>query len=319
MIRGAMRVIRHLDRCADRFAAPVVTLGNFDGVHAGHQEILSRVVTQARERKSDSVVITFYPHPSVVLAPDRSSAALMPLRDRLARIREHGVGALVLKRFTRAFATLEPEAFVERYLVARLGASKVIIGHSVNFGRGRRGNAATLEAAGVRHGFAVEVVGPVEVDGIAVSSTEVRRRLTAGEVALAGRLLRRAYAVEGRVVEGDRRGRKLGFPTANVRPRLAPLVPDGVYAVRVEWTERAGGRHHEHPGVANVGRNPTFGHGRERTLEPHLFDFDGNLYGERLRVSFIERLRGEMKFASVGALVDQIAADAAEARRVLGV
>jgi riboflavin kinase/FMN adenylyltransferase len=314
-----MRVLRHLLACADRFASPVATLGNFDGVHAGHQEILQRVVGQARERAADSVVITFYPHPTAVLAPERAPAALSPLRDRLERIREHGVTALVLQRFTAEFALLEPEEFIERFLVRRLGVSKVIIGHSVNFGRRRRGNAGTLEEAGRRHGFAVEVVGPVEVDGITVSSTEVRSRLSAGDVALAARLLGRLYAVDGRVVEGDHRGQQLGFPTANVRPRLGPLVPDGVYAVRVEWIERASGRKIERPGVANVGRNPTFGQGRERTLEPHLFDFNGNLYGERLRVSFVERLRGEMKFSSVHALVQQIGEDAAQARRVLQV
>jgi len=314
-----MRVLRHLDRARDGFKSPVATLGNFDGVHAGHQEILSRVVGQAKARGVDSVVITFYPHPTAVLAPDRAPAALSPLHDRLARIREHGVGALVLQHFTPAFAALEAEEFVKRYLVDRLGVGKVIIGHSVNFGRKRSGTAKTLEEAGRRHGFDVEVVGPVQVDGIAVSSTEVRKRLAAGEVTLAARLLRRAYTVEGRVLVGDRRGRKLGFPTANLRPRLGPLVPNGVYAVRVAWTDRTSGARIDRPGVANVGLNPTFGEGRQRTLEPHLFDFDGDLYGARLQVSFIERLRGELKFSSVDALVEQIGRDAAAARAVLGV
>jgi len=314
-----MRVVRHLSSCPDRFASPVITLGNFDGVHAGHQEILSRVVAQAKARGVDSVVITFYPHPTSVLAPDRAPAALAPLHDRLASIRDHGVDALVLQHFTAAFAALEAEEFIDRYLVERLGARKVIIGHSVNFGRRRGGSARTLEEAGRRHGFEVEVVGPVEVDGIAVSSTEVRNRLAAGEVALAARLLRRPYGVEGRVLVGDRRGRKLGFPTANLRPRLGPLVPNGVYAVRAAWTDRASGERHERAGVANVGLNPTFGEGRQRTLEPHLFDFDGDLYGERLHVSFVERLRGELKFSSVDALVEQIGKDAAAARAVLKV
>ncbi len=308
-----MRVIRHLEACERRFRSPVATLGNFDGVHRGHQEILSRVVGQAREIGGEAVLITFFPHPTAVLAPARAPAALGSLRERLARFRDAGVDIVVLQHFTRAFAALDADAFVERYLVRRLGVAKVVIGHSVNFGRARGGSAATLAEAGARLGFEVEVVGPVTVDGIAVSSTAVRDRLAAGEVVLASRLLGRAYAVEGRVVRGDRRGQALGFPTANVRPRTTVLVPDGVYAVRVEWNGE------RRDGVANVGRNPTFGQGRARTLEAHLFEFDGELYGRALRVEFVDRLRGEMKFASPRELVEQIREDAARAREVLKV
>ncbi|HET9761987.1 MAG TPA: bifunctional riboflavin kinase/FAD synthetase [Casimicrobiaceae bacterium] len=306
-----MQVIRHLEASRARFESPVATLGNFDGVHVGHQEILARVVRQAAERHVDGVVITFFPHPTSVLAPERASAPLTPLCERLGWMREAGVSTVVLQHFTRAFAALEAMAFVERYLVRRLGVVKVIIGHSVNFGRGRGGNAATLEEAGRRFGFEVEVVGPVTVDGIAVSSTEVRKCLLAGDVVLGARLLGRTYAVQGRVIVGDRRGRGLGFPTANLRPRAPILVPDGVYAVHAEWGgERRGG-------VANVGRKPTFGQGHLRTLEAHLFQFDGDLYGERLRVSFVERLRGETRFPSPQALVEQIRKDAERAREVL--
>jgi riboflavin kinase/FMN adenylyltransferase len=306
-----MQVIRHLEACERRFRSPVVTLGNFDGVHRGHQEILARVVRQARELAGEAVVITFFPHPTAVLAPARAPAALGSLRERLMRFREAGVDVVLLQRFTRAFAALDAEAFIERYLARRLKVAKVVIGHSVNFGRGRGGSAATLVAAGPRLGFEVEVVGPVSVDGIAVSSTAVRERLAVGEVAVASRLLGRAYALEGRVVRGDRRGQGLGFPTANVRPRTPVLVPDGVYAVRARWNGE------RRDGVANVGRNPTFGQGRERTLEAHLFEFDGELYGRALRVEFVERLRGEMKFASAQALVEQIREDARRAREVL--
>jgi riboflavin kinase / FMN adenylyltransferase len=306
-----MQVIRHLEASRARFESPVATLGNFDGVHVGHREILARVVRQAAERRGDGVVITFFPHPTSVLAPERAPVSLTPLCERLARIRDAGVSTVILQRFTRAFAALEARDFVERYLVRRLGVVKVIIGHSVNFGRGRGGNAATLEEAGRRFGFEVEVVGPVTVDGIAVSSTEVRKCLSVGDVVLGAQLLGRTYSVEGRVIVGDRQGRGLGFPTANLRPRSPILVPDGVYAVYGEWGgERRGG-------VANVGRKPTFGQGHLRTLETHLFDFDGDLYGERLRVSFVERLRGETRFPSAQALVEQIHKDAARAREVL--
>ena len=283
----------------------VATLGNFDGVHVGHQEILSRVVRQAAERRAQAVVVTFFPHPTAVLAPARAPAALGSLHDRLSRMREMGVDTVVVQHFTRAFAGLEAAEFIERYLVQRLGARKVIIG------RARGGSAATLEAAGRRLGFEVEIVGPVTVDGVAVSSTEVRQRLAAGDVTASARLLGRAYAVEGRVVVGDRRGHTLGFATANLRPRSPILVADGVYAVRARWDGE------QRSGVANVGRKPTFGRGRERTLEAHLFEFSGDLYGARLRVELVERLRGEMRFASPQALVEQIRRDAVRAREVL--
>ncbi len=306
-----MRIVRHVERELGHLTAPVVTLGNFDGVHCGHREILSRVVRQARERSATPLVLTFFPHPAAVLAPERAPTPLAPLADRLERFREAGIDIVIVHPFTRAFASLEAEDFIRRYLVETLHVQKVVIGHSVSFGKARRGNAAALQDGGTRHGFEVEVVGPVTVDGIAVSSTEVRNRLGAGEVTVAARLLGREYTVSGRVIRGEQRGRTIGFPTANLRPRLGPIVPNGVYAVRVE----AGGEIRR--GVANVGFNPTFGPGRERTLEAHIFDFAGDLYGKRLRVSFVERLRGEMKFPSITALVEQIRSDADRAREVL--
>lgn len=306
-----MRIIRHLEGSAARFVSPVATLGNFDGVHVGHQEILSRVVRQARACGGEGIVLTFYPHPAAVLTPERAPAPLGSLRERMARMREAGVDTVVLRHFTTKFAAITAEEFIARYLVDRLNVRKVVIGHSVNFGHRRGGSADTLAAAGRRLGFEVEVVGPVTADGIVVSSTEVRSRLAAGDVAVAARLLGRPYAVDGRVIAGDRRGRALGFPTANLRPRVMPLVPDGVYAARVE----SGGRRYD--AVANVGHNPTFGHGRTRTVEAHLFDFAGDLYGERLRVSFVERLRGEMRFRSAEALVEQVRLDSRRAREVL--
>jgi riboflavin kinase/FMN adenylyltransferase len=218
----------------------------------------------------------------------------------------------VAQHFTRAFSRLAPEEFVARYLVTALGVAHVVIGHNVSFGRDREGNAELLRRMGERCGFTVEIVGPIRVDGVEVSSTEVRTRLAAGDVAGGARLLGRPYAIVGRVGEGKRRGKALGFPTANVRPRVPPVVPDGVYAVVVE---HAGERFR---GVANIGRNPTFGEGAPRTVEAHLFDFDRDLYGERLRVALVARIRGEIRFASPTALVEQIAADARRAREILG-
>lgn len=306
-----MRIIRHLERCGLSLRSPVVTLGNFDGVHVAHREILRRVVVQARERNGESVVITFFPHPTAVLNPDKASPAIASLRERLEVFRELGVENVIVQHFTIPFSRLTPEEFIDRYLIARLHAVKVIIGHSVNFGHGRRGTAETLARVGARLGFEVEMVGPITVEGVKVSSTAVRRCVAAAELPLATKLLGRPYSIAGRVISGDHRGKTLGYPTANVKPRVPLLAPDGVYAIRVDV------RGSLISGVANIGRNPTFGEGRPRGVEAHLFDFDGDIYGRWIRVLLIERLRGEERFPSAKALVDQIQRDVARAKEIL--
>lgn len=305
-----MDVVRHIATCARRFVAPVLTLGNFDGVHLGHRAILDRVVSAARAANVDAIGLTFHPHPVAVLRPDLSPSLITSLRDRLTLLGETGLDVLVLQHFTSRFAELTAEEFVERFVVERLGASRVVVGHKVSFGHARQGDAALLTRLGERFGFAVEVVGPIRVDGHDVSSSAVRRAIAAGDVALARTLLGRPHRLAGIVERGKQRGAAIGFPTANVRVRAGMWPPDGVYAVRVrrgeQWLDA----------VANVGTNPTFGTA-PRTLEAYIFDFDEDLYGERLSVGFVERLRGEIAFPSVEALVAQIARDAAEARAVL--
>jgi len=303
-------VVRHIATSPRRFAAPVLTLGNFDGVHRGHQAILARVVEAARAAEGEAFALTFHPHPIAVLRPERAPALITSLRDRIGFIAASGIDVLVLQRFTPAFADLSAEAFVERFVVERIGATRVVVGHSVSFGHERRGDAALLTALGRRFGFAVEVVGPVRVDDHDVSSSAVRRAIAAGDVRLAHALLGRPHRLGGRVERGRQRGAAIGFPTANLRVREGMWPPDGVYAVRVRHRQRWIG------GVANIGTNPTFG-AAPRSLEAHLLDFDADLYGERLAIAFVERLRGEIAFPSVEALVAQIARDAAEARSVL--
>jgi riboflavin kinase/FMN adenylyltransferase len=303
-------VLRHILSSPRRFAAPVLTLGNFDGVHRAHQAILARVVAEARRLGGDAVVITFHPHPVAVLRPEHAPSVLTALRDKLELLESLGVDVVVLQRFTTAFAQLSPETFVERFVADRLRVRKLVVGHSVSFGHARRGNAALLETLGAKLGFEVEVIGPVRVDEHEVSSSVIRRAVVAGDVALAARLLGRPHRSTGRVVVGKRRGAALGFPTANVDVRAGMVPADGVYAVRAAIGDR------EYAGVANVGRNPTFGE-NARTLEAHLFDFAGELYGRRCRVSFVERLRGEIRFASVDALTAQIRQDAERARAIL--
>jgi riboflavin kinase/FMN adenylyltransferase len=308
-----MRVVRHLARRSSRLGPAVLTLGNFDGAHLGHQAIIRRAVSRARAAGAQCVALTFEPHPVAVLAPDRAPAMIQTLHDRLVSLRELGIDVTVLQRFTLDFAALDPEAFVRDFLLRHLDVVHVVVGYNVNFGRARAGSAETLRALGARLGFGVDVVGPVATpgEGEQVSSTRLRELLQAGDMPGARRLLGRPHALRGRVVVGDRRGRTLGFPTANLHLRRGLLLPpDGVYAVGVE----AGGRAHE--GVLNVGVRPTFG-GRRRTVEVHLLDFDGDLYRRWLVVKLIERLRGEAAFSGPEALRAAIAADVARARTVL--
>jgi riboflavin kinase/FMN adenylyltransferase len=219
-----------------------------------------------------------------------------------------------VQRFTRAFASLTPEEFVREVLVDALGVAAVVVGYNVTFGRDRTGTPEVLAELGRGHGFSVDVVPPVTVGEQTVSSSVVRRMLAAGDVQQAARLLGRSHTLVGRVRYGDRRGATIGFPTANVLPHGGMLPPDGVYAVRVG----IGAAPATLPGVANLGANPTFG-SVGRRLETHLFDFAADLYGQRIRVAFAQRLRGEVKFSSVQALVAQISSDASAAREVLGV
>jgi len=305
-----VEVVRHIATSSRRFVAPVLTLGNFDGVHRGHQAILGRVAEVAHATGGEAVALTFHPHPVSVLRPEHAPALITSLRDRLALLAGTDLDVVLLQHFTPAFAGLSAEAFVERFVVERLGATRVIVGHSVSFGQGRRGDAALLSALGARHGFGVEVVGPVRVDGHDVSSSAVRRAIADGDVTLAATLLGRPHRLSGRVVTGRRRGATIGFPTANVAVRAGMWPPDGVYAVRMlrgdAWLD----------GVANIGTNPTFGDAG-RTLEVYLFDFDADIYGERVSVGFVERLRGEETFPSVEALVARIARDVDDARAAL--
>ena len=306
-----MRVIRHLPDVGSRLSRVVLTLGNFDGVHRGHQAIIERARFQATRHDGQVVVLTFHPHPVAVLAPERASGMIQSLHDRLGTLRGLGVEVVVAQRFSRAFAGLDPEAFVERFLLRSMDLVHVVVGYNVTFGRGRKGTATTLETLGTRLGFGVDAVGPVMGGGDAVSSSGIRHAITAGDVERVESLLGRRHRLRGRVMRGEQRGRTLGFPTANLQLGPRVLVPaDGVYAV---WVH-AGGL--VHPGVVNIGVRPTFGELR-RTIEAHVLDWSGDLYGSWLEIELVRRLRGELRFVGSEALREAIASDVARARGVL--
>jgi riboflavin kinase / FMN adenylyltransferase len=312
-----MRIVRGLASAPPDAGPSAVALGTFDGVHLGHRAILGTALARAREVGIEAVACTFDPHPMEVLQPDRAPTPITPLDERLRLIGETGVDAVVVLAFTRELAAVEPEAFVKDVLLDRLRAREVVVGYNHRFGRGARGDPRLLEALAGRLGFRAHVVPPMTVDGSAVSSTGIRTALRRGDVAAAARSLGRPYAIEGTVTSGAGRGRTLGFPTANIAPDRALLVARGVYRglVTPEGEARTpdGGARKAHTAVVNVGVRPTFGE-TVLAVEAHLLDFAGDLYGRQVRLDFVDRLRDEMRFASVEDLKAQVARDIAAAR-----
>lgn len=293
------------------FSRTVVTIGNFDGVHLGHRAILNRVCHRARELGGQGVAITFDPHPLKVLRPELHLPLLTTPAQKLDLLAASGLEAVVVLPFTPAFAALAARDFVTQYFCERLRVREVVVGHDYSFGRGREGNIDLLKEMGRAHGFTVQVVWAVEVDGAVVSSSLIRALLRLGKVIEAANLLGRPYAAVGQVVPGKGRGAKLlKVPTANIRPENELLPASGIYAVRVRH------RAQNLLGVANIGTCPTFDNS-ELSLEVHLLDFTGELYGENLEVEFVARLREERRFPSIEALAAQIHADITAARQML--
>lgn len=305
-----MLTIRGLESYPPDARDAVVALGVFDGVHLAHRSILGTAVSRAREEALTAVACTFDPHPTEVLRPEFRSPPISTLDERLALIADTGVEATVVLRFTAALAAMEPEAFVQDVLIDRLRARVVVVGYNHRFGRGARGDASLLQALSGRLRFGAHVVPPLMVDGVPVSSSEIREALRAGDVERANHYLGRPYAVGGEVVAGAGRGRTLGFPTANIRPDRRLLVPAGVYACRAQVAGDV------HPAVVNVGVRPTFGE-QVLVVEAHLLDFSGSLYGRPIRLGFVSRLRDERRFTGPEALREQIDIDIAAARNRL--
>ncbi len=288
-----------------------VTIGNFDGVHRGHQKLISTIIHKARLRDMHSVVVSFCPHPLHVLVGPHTPPFITVREQKLDFIEALGVDLTMLLHFTKDMAALEPEEFVRRYLVEWLNTKELVVGYDYSFGKGRKGNFALLQELGSRHGFNVERLDPVIINDAIVSSTRIRDMIRAGDVWGTKPLLGRFYVVRGEVIHGKNRGgRLLGFPTANLKLENEVHPATGVYAV---WAQLNGDIL---PAVANIGNNPTFGN-TEVSVEVHLLDFNQDLYGRELRVHFVQRLRPERKFSGLEELVARIQEDISLAVRIL--
>jgi riboflavin kinase/FMN adenylyltransferase len=293
-------------------------VGNFDGLHIGHRAITDTVVTRARAIHGHAVVYTFEPHPIKILSPARAPCLLTTIEQKVELIEQAGIDALVVEKFDADFARTTAEEFIQNILYERIRPVEVYVGYDFHFGRDREGSMRLLTELGPRLGFSVTIIPEVTVGGRDVNSTRIRKLLEDSHVEDAAQLLGRPYRVRGRVIEGARRGRTLGFPTANLEPENEILPAAGVYAGRLRFLDEgdpASGE--EYPTVSNVGYRPTFEGRGSLQAEAHLIGFDGDLYGRRIELSFSDHLRPEQQFTGVDALREQIAADVDQARSLL--
>jgi riboflavin kinase/FMN adenylyltransferase len=289
---------------------PVLALGNFDGLHRGHLKIVERVRRGAAEHGGTPMAMTFDPHPPRVVRPDKAPPLLMTLPQRLDALERAGMRAVAVVRFTRELSQWEPETFVRTVLVDWLHVSEVWVGANFLFGHDRSGNFSLLRTLGQRYGFRADKIDPVRYKEFVVSSTRIRRLVAEGRVDEAGALLGHPYALAGTIVEGRRRGRELGFPTANLRTDNELIPPHGVYATTLTVDGIV------HAAITNVGVNPTFGESGATTIETHVLHYNHELYGQRVQLGFVQRLRDERRFEDVDALRAQIEADCRRAERL---
>lgn len=305
-----MKVISSLENIKEPFAYAVITVGNFDGVHIGHQGLLKEVKKRADKMSGTSVVLTFEPHPLKVLK-EKKIPLITPFERKIELIEKLGIDVVICLPFTREFSKVSAREFVEEILLKKIGMKEIVVGYDYTFGHKREGNIDLLKKLGDELGFKVCILGPILVDNMIVSSTRIRNLIMEGELEKVKTLLNRYYQVSGEVIAGhDRGGRLLGFPTANLKLVNEVFPKNGVYVVEVIYNNKVYG------GVTNIGFKPTFGNDA-LSVETHILDFDQNIYGKKIKLNFIKRLRNEKRFSSIEALAAQIKRDIEEARKIL--
>ncbi len=306
-----MKVIDKIEKTKKKLPYPVLTLGNFDGVHLGHQAIFKKLIHRAKKMNGTSVVYTFVPHPLRVIAPERAPRLLTTYKDKISLIKKSGIDVIICANFTKKFSTISADSFVRDILHKVIGVKEIIIGANYNFGKGRRGSPQLLRELGKDLGFKVSVLDEVQKSNVTLSSSRIRTLVAKGRVAEAASMLGRLYSIEGIVIQGANRGKRLlNTPTANLLTANELLPLDGVYAVNVEVNGKMYG------GASNIGHNPTF-KDKQFSFETHILDFRGNLVGKTIRVHFVKHIRDEMKFSSVRELSGQLKKDIEEIRNIL--
>ncbi|MBI4843270.1 MAG: bifunctional riboflavin kinase/FAD synthetase [Nitrospirae bacterium] len=306
-----MTIIDGIEHIKKKYPYPVLTIGNFDGVHLGHQEIFRMVIERAKKKKGTSVVFTFEPHPLRVIAPERAPSRLTPFKSKAELIKRYGIDVLICANFTKEFAMMTAEDFVHDILWDAVGVKEVFVGENYLFGKGRRGSPELLKELGSEYGFKVTAVPAITYNNIVLSSSKVRSLIAKGKVDEAPLFLGRHYSVEGVVIEGAKRGKALlHIPTANISTSNELLPMDGVYAVKVKLDKKSFG------GAANIGFNPTFMQ-MKPSFEVHIFDFDGEIVGKEIDVEFVKRIRDEKKFSGADELARQMRHDIEEIKAIL--
>ncbi len=305
-----MRVFHGIDGLEGKLKNPAITIGNFDGVHKGHQTLFQRVKQCAEELNGESAVVTFDPHPLKVLSPDKVLSFITSHRQKLDLIASCGIDATIVIPFDHEFSRMSASEFVKTVIVEKIGARAIVVGPDYRFGHGREGGIPYLKQLGAQYGFKVETVSGTTMNHTVVSSTAIRQMIVNGNIREANKLLGRFFEVSGTVISGRKRGVKLGFPTANIQMPPLASPPPGVYVIEAEVEGKRYG------GAANLGYNPTFGD-TELTLEAHLFDFDRDIYGKVITIRFIDRLRDEKRFSGPDELAAQIGHDVDTAKKML--
>ena len=306
-----MELIRGVHNLRPRHRGCVATIGNYDGVHLGHRAVLDALIQVGRQRNLPTAVVAFEPTPQEFFGGDKAPARLTRFREKFLALAETGLDRFACLRFDQAFAALSPDEFVEQILVNGMGVRYLVAGDDFRYGHKRMGDFASLKAAGVKHGFELQDTASFQLDGERVSSSRIRAALEQGRLEQATRLLGRLYSMCGKVVPGDKLGRTLGFPTANILPSRRVLPMTGVYAVWVVGVDSE-----PWPAVANLGTRPTV-NGKRALLEAHLLDFDGDIYGRHLEVMFVAKLRDEHRFDNLNLMIEQMHRDLKAAREIL--